>query len=531
VIPADTAVLKSPLSTSRVTSPTPTLKWALSGSASATVKLCTNRALTAGCQPVTQTGTSAKPNANLAPGVYYWGVSTSRGSSATWEFWVGAVGPSVSVDTSWGTTLDVNSDGYADFAVAAPGADAVGQVLVTLGGPGALDAGVAESADAGIGPALTADGGAAFGTSLASAGDVNGDGFADLIVGAPAVASSTGAVYLFLGGTSGLSTTPTTLGGMNVGDAFGSSVASAGDVNGDGYCDVMISAPDAAGGRGKVYVYLGSASGLGTSPTIFEGGTTSTVLGIAVASAGDVNGDGFGDVLIASTGSPSGASSVSLHTGSSSGLSSGIPLVDPETAVPDADGFGHSIAGAGDVNGDGYADVVIGAPFGTCNAGSEFGCVYVYVGASNAGTSGLSLLATIPGPQSSSYFGSSVAGAGDVNGDGLGDIVVGAPQANSGQGYAYVYEGSFPSSTSFVIMGPAFDTNQLGSAVAGAGDVNGDGFSDVIIGSPGAVSGDGLAQIFPGGLNGVDVSAPQGYSEASAAYGDDFGAALCGATN
>jgi hypothetical protein len=138
---------------------------------------------------------------------------------------------------------------------------------------------------------------------VASAGDVNGDGFGDLIVGAPGVGSQKGAAYLYLGSSGGLGGASTWSGGgsgISTNDAYGTSVASAGDVNGDGYGDVIVGAYGVSSNMGAAYLYLGSATGLGSASTWTQGlgSSAGDRFGHCVASAGDVNGDGFSDVIV-----------------------------------------------------------------------------------------------------------------------------------------------------------------------------------------------------------------------------------------
>ena len=135
---------------------------------------------------------------------------------------------------------------------------------------------------------------------MATAGDVNGDGYADVVVGAYGYSSDTGRAYVYLGGASGLATTAaTTLTGEATGNDFGDSVATAGDVNGDGYADVVVGAYGYSSGTGRAYVYLGGASGLATTAaTTWTGEATDNYFGYSVATAGDVNGDGYADVVV-----------------------------------------------------------------------------------------------------------------------------------------------------------------------------------------------------------------------------------------
>ncbi|MFN7950594.1 MAG: FG-GAP-like repeat-containing protein [bacterium] len=208
---------------------------------------------------------------------------------------------------------------------------------------------------------------AKLGYAVASAGDVNGDGYDDVLVGEPeyvAAGSQRGRVHLFRGSATGLATTPaqvlTEPGGL-VGGYFGSALASAGDVNGDGFDDVIVGAfgGESGGGvAGHAYLFLGSASGLGTTSawTPNLGGAV-TGFGFAVASAGDVNGDGYADVLV---GTPLGTPRAFLFLGSAAGLGA-TPAWTATGAVGER--FGHAVASAGDVNGDGFDDVVVGVPF------------------------------------------------------------------------------------------------------------------------------------------------------------------------
>ena len=240
---------------------------------------------------------------------------------------------------------------------------------------------------------------------------------------------------MYLGGASGLATTAaTTLTGEATGNYFGSSVATAGDVNGDGYADVVVGAYGYSGSTGRAYVYLGGPSGLATTAaTTLTGEAADNYFGYSVATAGDVNGDGYADVVVGAHGYSSYTGRAYVYLGGPSGLATTAAT----TLTGEATGnyFGHSVATAGDVNGDGYADVVVGAR----GYSSSTGRAYVYLG----GASGLATTAatTLTGEAADNYFGYSVATAGDVNGDGYADVVVGAYGYSSGTGRAYVYLG------------------------------------------------------------------------------------------
>jgi len=161
-----------------------------------------------------------------------------------------------------------------------------------------------------------------FGWSVAPAGDVNGDGYADVVVGAWGYpdAGYTGRAYVYLGGQSGLATAPaTTLTGEAAGNYFGYSVATAGDVNGDGYADVVVGAYGYGANTGRAYVYLGGSTGTASTPTTLTG-AAGTVFGISVATAGDVNGDGYADVVIGASGYSDSTGRAYLYLGSAAGL-------------------------------------------------------------------------------------------------------------------------------------------------------------------------------------------------------------------
>jgi hypothetical protein len=471
--------LIAPLSTATVTSQRPTLRWSLAaGTDGAHVQICRDRACTVEVTSFDAEGASAAPTTSLPAGLLFWHAygrsagTTGSQSSATWEMTVGA--RSAPVNASWGTTLDVNGDGYADVIVGAPTVSTnTGRVYVYLGSA----TGVSTV------PTTTLTGpdsiNGYFGCSVASAGDVNGDGYADVIVGAYAANSNTGRAYLYLGSATGISTSPTqTITGF--GGSFGYAVASAGDVNGDGYADVVIGAY-LANSNGRAYVYLGAAAGLSTTPatTLIGPDGASGAFGFSVASAGDVNGDGYADVVVSAYMAVSATGRAYLYLGSAAAIST-----TPTTTLTGPDGtngyFGMSVRGAGDVNGDGYADLVVGAG----GVGSNGGRAYLFAG-SAAGIS-TSPTTTLVGPDPSGYFGIFTAGAGDVNGDGYADVLVGANAYNNFSGRVYLYLGS---ATGLATSATAtFDdpggTGGAFSVVSGAGDVNRDGYADVLVGAP-----------------------------------------------
>jgi len=284
---------------------------------------------------------------------------------------------------------------------------------------------------------------------VAGAGDVNRDGFDDVIVSAVGYTNDQayeGRIYLYLGSRAGLATSPVSaIEGNQAYASFGAWVSSAGDVNGDGFADVIVGAPRWRNGQrdeGRAFVYLGSKTGLVPSAAwSAESDQADALFGQWVASAGDVNGDGFGDVIVSANGYSHGQNSEGrafVYVGSKTGLA-------PTPAwTTESDQF-VALAGAvssGDLDGDGYSDVLVGYyayDHGQLNEGSAF----AFFGS----PSGLS---TVPGwsaesNQRDSMFGYALAGAGDVNGDGFDDVVVGAYNFDAGQrdeGRAYTYLGS-----------------------------------------------------------------------------------------
>ncbi len=513
------------LSTATATSQKPLFRWVLpsDGEDGARVEICADRACSQRVRAFTAAGSSGAPHAALPAGTYFWRLrGTANGlvganASPAWEVTVGA--RSAPIDSSWGTTLDVNADGLPDLLVGAIAAESdVGVAYLYAGTEPGSDAGIATDPVAIASPAGE---NGLFGSSVASAGDVNGDGFADVVIGARGVAGqkNDGAAYVFLGRPKGLAAKPTALLGPATADSeFGGSVASAGDVNGDGYADVLVGAL----GAGAAYLYLGSANGIGATPTPLAGGGSGGMFGISVASAGDVNGDGYGDVLAG--GSRIGSTGAAyLYLGSANGLSTSPLVIASPVSGSNAvnAGFGYAVASAGDVNGDGLADVVIGA----IGANSPSGAAYVYLGSASGA---LGPPVTLDGGSDETFlFGESVAAAGDLNGDGFGDVVV-ATGGNDVVGGAYVFLGGAGGirtpAAGYMEVGGSLDTT-----VAGAGDVNGDGFADIVAGAPWAAGGvGGVAILFGGGANGLSTLPPLYFTSPGAVDGQ-FGTSVASA--
>jgi hypothetical protein len=330
-----------------------------------------------------------------------------------------------------------------------------------------------------------------FGYSVADCGDLNGDGYDDIIAGAHLTNSNTGRAYIYFGGNNMSSSPSIVLNGEASNNYFGISVANAGDVNADGYNDVIVGAYGYSGNTGRAYIYYGGYN-MDNIADVVISAPVSNSFGYSVSTAGDVNGDGLSDVI------------VSAHTYSSNKgrayIYYGGLIMDnspDKTLEGFATGgfFGFSLSGAGDINGDGYSEVVVGA-----YAISAFtGSAYLYYGGMNMDT--ISDL-TFTGEAASNFFGQSVAGAGDVNGDGYSDLLIGASLYSGSTGRAYIYYGGgSPDNVADVTFTGEATGNNFGRGVSGAGDVNGDGYSDILIGAQSYNGNRGRAYLYYGGVS------------------------------
>ena len=359
------------------------------------------------------------------------------------------------------------------------------------------------------------------GCSVSGAGDVNGDGYADILIGAlnndDGTGINAGKTYLIFGKSSGwkinatLNTTANaSFIGENNGDNSGCSVSGAGDVNGDGYDDILIGANYGGHGLGdrygKTYLIFGKSSGWKVNATLnttanasFVGENDEDHSGCSVSGAGDVNGDGYDDILIgAYQGGLDFHGETYLILGKNSGWSIDSSLSSADASFigeSNIDYSGISVSIAGDVNGDEYDDILIGAYYHESE--NAFGETYLILGKSLGWSMDSSLStadASFEGEAYDDFSGYSVSDAGDINGDGYDDILIGAygRNANLGtyQGETYLILGNdsdWSMGASLSSAHASFEGEASGDysgySVSGAGDVNGDGYDDILIGA------------------------------------------------
>ena len=381
------------------------------------------------------------------------------------------------------------------------------------------------------------------GESVSAAGDINGDGLDDLIICASAAGPSgnfrAGACYLVYGKTSAfvgnlaLSSLDGSSGfridGAFENDSVGRSVSAAGDINGDGIDDLIIGANKASPNgvnSGSSYVIFGNATpfqatiGLinldGNNGFRLDGAQAGDSTGFSVSGAGDINGDGIDDLIVgvgAFVAFPQAGKSYVVF-GKTSAFAAAINLASLNgsdgfrlNSVVPGDRVGRSVSAAGDVNGDGIDDLIVGAPGAGPNGNAYSGSSYVVFGKATAFAASIDLANLdgsdgfrLDGAMENDYSGFSVSAAGDINGDGIDDLIVGAhPSSPNGlrSGSSYVVFGktsnfaatinlaSLNGSNGFRLDG-ALAGDYSGLSVSAAGDINGDGIDDLVVGAPGA---------------------------------------------
>ncbi|MBS0349974.1 MAG: FG-GAP repeat protein, partial [Proteobacteria bacterium] len=448
---------------------------------------------------------------------------------------------------SVGAIGDFNHDHYADLIVGAPGYhNAAGRSYVIFGAQQIGEEGLLNLSSLNGLNGFKLDGendNDWSGQAVSGAGDINGDGVADLIIGAYNHDGMKGRTYVVFGGPgvgSGGLLNLSSLNGANGfkldgeydNDLSGKAVGAVGDINGDGYSDLIIGAPGYNDSRGRTYVVFGrpglGGKGLlnlsnlnGTDGFKLDGEYNSDQSGASVSAMGDINGDSYADLLIGAWGYPANDAQGRCYV-VFGGLNVGGDGVFDLGNLTGANGFkldgendqdwsGFSVSGAGDFNNDGYADLFIGAPG---YSGSK-GCSYVVFGGQRVGNSGIFNLSSLTGTNGfklegennddqSGYSGSA---AGDINGDGYTDLIIGAFGYDQNHGRSYLVFGA-PMSTPTPTPSPSLLAPEViplstlngqngfrlegedisdysGYSVSAAGDVNGDGYHDILIGACG----------------------------------------------
>jgi MYXO-CTERM domain-containing protein len=354
-------------------------------------------------------------------------------------------------------------------------------------------------------PLTTIDGdqaGASFGDKVSNAGDVNGDGFADLLVGQPRYESSVpkqGRVLVYHGSSSGILNTAawTTLGEQDT-ELYGLAIDSLGDVDGDGFDDIVAAgyAWDSASlsNVGRVRMFTGSASGLGTTATwTYTGSTENEFAGRSVALAGDVNCDGRADLVIGSAGRNSFSGGVDVFYGqSTSPFLSNTP--DWSYTAGNGANLGFSVSGQGNLNDDTDSgsglecdDITAGAPFYDTSSNNNRGRVLAFYGSASGPASTPDWTAV--GTRNQARFGFALSSTSDLDQDGIEDIAVGAPEDqdtlnNEGSVTLFAGTSSGVSTTSFW---KAYGNNagaEFGRSLSTSIDSNDDGNSDLLVGAP-----------------------------------------------
>ncbi len=409
--------------------------------------------------------------------------------------------------TSVGAAGDWNNDGYADFMIGAWGNDAggsgAGAIYVVTGGT----VGVNDLDTVAVARILGGDASDGAGWAVASVGDWDADGQDDVAVAAwydDGGGTDAGAAYIVEGGRTGdidlSSGARTILLGEDAGDYAGYALAGGADVDGDGYDDLVVGGPGADDGgslSGVAWLVPGPTAGaidLSGSEATMIGESTSDQAGTSVALVGDSNGDGLGDVLVGAVGDGSGGAGAGAAYLLLGPVSGDVDLGSADlTCVGEnlGDQAGYAVSTAGDTNSDGYDDFLVGAPYYDYGA-ADAGAAYLLLGNAHSGNFDLSGAdGAVAGEGGDDGAGWAVAPAGDMDGDGDDDILVGSVLEDAGgnnAGAAYLVYGPVSGfatllSASAKLIGER-EGDYAGNTIAGVGDTNGDGKSDILVGAP-----------------------------------------------
>jgi hypothetical protein len=397
---------------------------------------------------------------------------------------------------------DTNGDSYDDMLVAErPSTTAAYLVLGPMTGRDVLSTFTAATL-------TTTSGDAGAGTALSRAGDLDADGFDEVLVGAPSdddAASDAGAVYAVAGPISGSVSLTTTwkLTGISSGDASGSALAGGADINGDSIDDILDGAPGADSGAGAVHLLYGPITGgasIASAADVTFAGSAGDALGRSVAIADDLDGDGNDDVAAGAPSASSGDGVVYVFRGDFSPGSIDASAADGTLTGSSGSAAGTAIAAPGDVDGDGLGDLVIGGP-AYDGSGTDRGIAWLVLGPAT-GSIAISAAAeaTIDGGSDNAGVGGSVAG-GDFDSDGHDDILIGALWSDGTGGEAYLFTGpvvgSLVGGDADTRFTPEAKVDRVGVAVAGSFDQNGDDYEDFLIGAPGeATSGPNAGSVY-----------------------------------
>ncbi len=399
---------------------------------------------------------------------------------------------------------DLNGDGIEDIVAGAYASDAGGSMqgaAFVYYGPVEGRINVESDADATIIGEGAWD---AFGHYPAAAGDFNGDGYDDLVLGAmynDRAGENAGAAYIFFGGheldgVMDATQADVVLLGEGADDFTGWAVAGAGDVDGDGFDDVLISTYGGPLGTGGAYLVRGGPSVSGTlslsDADAFYGLEPADMLKLDISGAGDVNGDGFADFLIGASDAHDYAGAAYLVYGPVQGTHS-VTEADLVVVGEGASRLGDAVAGVGDVNGDGFDDILLGASAYVDASGMLVGGAFLYYGGDLGGALGIGDAdVTFTGTEYKGHTGRHLAGVGDWNGDGYADFAVSAQDEWNGEGAVYlVYGGALPTEldrtgADIVYRAPSSGAIHVGWAIAGTSAVDGRFPLSFVIGALGA---------------------------------------------